>query len=91
MRKSNWIAVTVLSSAVAMGSAAAYASDANANNCLEMARQVKTALADNPQAPDYDSARKAQSNGRDFCVNGFYDRGVAYYGQALAFLGAGKS
>lgn len=89
MRKLNWLAIAVLSSGVAMGSAA-QASDASATNCLQMAQQVKTALADNQQSPGYADALKAQINGRDFCANGLYDQGVTHYAHALAYLGVSK-
>jgi len=91
MRKLNWIAIAVLSSGVAMGSVAAQAAEANATNCLQMAQQVKTALADNPGSPGYADALKAQVNGRDFCANGLYDQGVSHYTHALAYLGANRN
>ena len=90
MRKPNRIAIALLSCGLAMGSVAAQAADADVSNCLQMARQVKAALADNPQAPGYADALKAQTNGRDFCANGLYDHGVSYYSQALTLLGVSK-
>jgi hypothetical protein len=91
MRKMNWIAIAVLSSGIALGSVAAQAADADVSNCLQMAQQVKSALADNAQSPGYADARKAQTNGRDFCAQGLYTQGVSYYSQALTLLGDSKN
>jgi hypothetical protein len=89
MRSLKWIAIAVLSSGVAMSAAAAQAADFT--NCMQMAQQVKTALADNPQSPGYADALKAQINGRDFCSQGLYDQGVSHYAHALTYLGTNKS
>jgi hypothetical protein len=91
MRKSNWIAVTVLSSGIMLASVTAQASDANVTSCMQMAQQVKTALADNAGSPGYADALKAQTNGRDFCASGLYEQGVSHYAHALTYLGASKS
>jgi hypothetical protein len=91
MRKVNRIAIAVLSSGIAFGSVAAQAADADVSNCLQMAQQVKSALADNTQSPGYTDARKAQVNGRDFCAQGLYAQGVSYYSQALTLLSASKN
>lgn len=60
---------------------------ASLKSCLDMASQVKAALASNENAAKYEEAKKEQDYGRDFCTNSFYDRGVAHYAMALKLLG----
>lgn len=68
--------------------AAADAADtASLKTCLDMASQVRTALANNENAAKYEEAKKEQNYGRDFCTNSFYERGVAHYAVALKLLG----
>lgn len=67
--------------------AANAAETASLKTCLDMASQVKTALAGNENAAKYEEAKKEQNYGRDFCTNSFYERGVAHYALALKLLG----
>lgn len=80
------VAVLTASVGLAAGSANA-AESATLTGCLQMAAQVKTALADNMQAADYEQAKKEQSSGRDYCSHSFYAEGVAHYSHALQLLG----
>jgi hypothetical protein len=64
---------------------------ASLSGCINMADQVKSALATNSQSPSYHEAVKQQGYGRDFCANGLYQHGVDHYAQALKLLGAQKN
>jgi len=64
---------------------------ASLSGCIDMADQVKSALASNPQSPNFTEAHKQQGYGREFCANGLYQNGVDHYAQALKLLGAQKS
>lgn len=89
MRQLSGIAAAVLSCGIVLGAGAAGAADQG--NCIQLAQQVKTALASNAQSASYQDAQKEQGYGREFCNNGLSDRGVAHYQHALDLLGAGKS
>lgn len=64
---------------------------ASISGCINMADQVKSALAGNPQSPNYQEAVKQQLYGRQFCASGLYRNGLNHYEQALRLLGADKS
>jgi len=93
MRYVNFLTgAAVLSGVLAIGATMANAeAAANFPQCLQMANQVKGALANNSQSPNYQEAVKQQGYGRDFCLNGLYQNGVARYSEALKLLGADKS
>ena len=69
---------------------ASAAQSASLSGCMDMADQVKTALASNSQSPNYHEAVKEQGYGRQFCASGLYQNGVDHYAQALKLLGAQK-
>ncbi len=71
----------------AMGVTAANAAEASATTCMSMSEQVKTALSNNMQSPNYDAAVKEKGYGRDFCNNAMYKVGMDHYAQALKLLG----
>ena len=79
---------SVLAFNVASASAAEAAS---LSGCLDQAKQVKTALAANPQSANYSDAVKEQRYGREFCNGGFYEKGVEHFAQALKLLDPAKS
>jgi hypothetical protein len=84
--------IAVLCGSVAFGAASASAEQtASLSDCVGMAGQVKTALTDNAQSPNYQDAVKQQGYGRDFCGNSFYKTGVDHYAEALRLLGVAKS
>ena len=68
--------------------ASAYADQtASVTNCLSLAEQVKTALSNNSQSPNYEAAKQERNYGLEFCNASFYSKGVAHYQQALKLLG----
>jgi hypothetical protein len=82
----------VLCGSLAFGAASANAEEtASMSGCLDMASQVKNALASNEQSSSYRDAVKQQGYGRDFCANGLYKNGVAHYAEALRLLGVSKT
>lgn len=83
------IAVLCGSAAFGMTSASGEQT-AKLSDCVGMASQVKTALSDNAQSPNYQEAVKQQGYGREFCNNGLYPSGVAHYAEALKLLGVSK-
>ena len=89
----NWAAsVAALSGTLVLASAPVNAQQtASLTGCLNMASQVREALANNASAPSYGQAVKEQGYGRDYCTNGFYQNGVAHYSEALKLLGAEKT
>lgn len=93
MRSSKYaIGVAAISGALLLAAVPAGAQQtANLTSCVDMASQVKTALASNSNAANYEQAAKQQGYGRDYCTNGFYKNGVAHYAEALRLLGVGKS
>lgn len=80
--------VVALTTGVCLAAVSANAADtATLTGCLQMAAQVKSALADNAQAAGYEQAKQEQSSGRDYCSHSFYAVGVAHYSHALQLLG----
>jgi hypothetical protein len=80
--------VALMTAGVSFAAVSANAAEpATLNTCLDMAAEVKTAMASNMQAASYDDAKKEQNFGRDYCTNSFYARGVAHYSHALQLLG----
>lgn len=83
-------AVCAAALTAAFGLSAASAADtdvASVSTCIDLAAQVRTALDANAQSANYAAADKERLYGHDFCTNGFYARGAAHYGRALALLG----
>jgi hypothetical protein len=89
MRKWNAIAAALLSCGVVLSAGAAGAADmfAGQRGCVELAQQVRDALASSSQSSNYDNARKEQGFGRDFCNNGLFAQGISHYQNALNTLG----
>jgi hypothetical protein len=83
--------VVLLCSTFVAGAAFADAQTASVTSCLDMAQQVRSALAANAQSPNYQVAVKEQGYGRDFCNNSYYKIGIDHYSHALELLGANKS
>jgi hypothetical protein len=83
--------IAILCSTLVAGAASADSQTASLTGCLDMAHQVKDALAANAQSPNYQEAVKEQGYGRDFCTNTFYQSGINHYNHALELLGASKS
>ncbi len=83
--------VAILCSMLAAGAASADPQTASLTSCLDVAQQVKSALAANAQSPNYQEAVKEQGYGRDYCTNTFYQSGISHYNHALTLLGANKS
>ena len=70
---------------------ASAAQSASLSGCMDMADQVKSALASNADSANYHEAVKQQGYGREFCGSGLYQNGIDHYTQALKLLGAQKS
>lgn len=70
-----------------MFATAAYAADARVGDCIQMAKQVATAIDTAQPGKVKDDARTQQHFGRDFCAVSMYDKGVAHYAKALELLG----
>jgi hypothetical protein len=83
--------VAVLCSVLMAGATAAMADTPTAASCLDMADQVKTALASNSQSPNYQEAVKEKNNGQSFCNESFYQYGINHFSHALQLLGANKN
>lgn len=60
-------------------------------DCHDMAKQVRTALADHPQSANYHNAVVQQQYGQQFCTQGFEHDGVIHYARALELLQANKT
>jgi hypothetical protein len=89
----NFVKATaaVAFAAVVFAGSSAFAQErANTMGCLHASKQVSDALAANPQSPNSKDASDEQRAGREFCMNGVYDRGVAHYEKALDLLSADK-
>lgn len=72
-------------------SAAAVADEPdNTIGCLHMSKSVSDALAANPQSPNFKEATDEEKAGRQFCMSGVYNIGIAHYSKALDLLGASK-
>jgi hypothetical protein len=61
------------------------------SDCHDMAKQVKTALAEHAQAGNYRQAVAQQTYGQQFCERGFDHDGVVHYTRALELLQTNKS
>ena len=72
-------AAALLCSGLALSGAQASSFDAPANQCHDLAKQVKAALDDNQQSQNYQDAVRARRSGNDFCVHGLYKPGIANY------------
>lgn len=66
---------------------AANAGDAKLVDCLNMAKQVTTALEAAQPGATTDQARDMARNARTYCSSSRYDNGVALYSKALTALG----
>ncbi|MGD0865125.1 MAG: hypothetical protein ABSA49_06175 [Rhizomicrobium sp.] len=82
--------IAVLCTALAASAASADEQTGSVATCLDMAQQVKTALASNAQSANYQEAMREEHNGRDFCSNSFYQTGINHYSHALSLLGVSK-
>lgn len=67
-------------------SVTANATDATRSDCIQMARQVSTALETAQPGDTADQARSLAKSARNFCNSSYYDRGVALYEKALGLL-----
>jgi hypothetical protein len=76
---------------VASSVALAGSEPANTMGCLHMSKQVAEALSDDQaqQSQNYQTAREEQSNGRNYCEAGLFDKGLQHYAHALELLGKG--
>ncbi|HLY05961.1 MAG TPA: hypothetical protein VKR31_09460 [Rhizomicrobium sp.] len=82
------VLVTLLS---ATGAFAAEPPMTTESDCHDMAKQVKTALADHAQSPNYHNAVVQERYGRQFCTSGFEHDGVVHYARALELLQSNKT
>lgn len=89
----NFVLAAGVVAVLGMGAlnAVAAAQSASLSGCMDMADQVKSALASNSESANYHEAVKEQGYGRQFCASGLYQNGVDHYAQALKLLGAQKS
>lgn len=62
-----------------------------ASDCRDMAKQVKTALADHPQAANHHNAVVEEQYGQQFCTRGFDHDAVVHYARALELLQSNKT
>lgn len=67
-------------------SASAQAADAKMADCIQMAKQVSTAIETAQPGQNTDQARGLAKNARSFCSGSMYGRGVELYGKALTLL-----
>lgn len=67
--------------------AAANAGEAKLADCLNMAKQVTTALETAQPGAATDQARDMARNARAYCTSSRYGNGVALYSKALTALG----
>ena len=70
-----------------MVACAAYAADANLSGCIQMSKQVASAIDAAQPGKAKDDAVARQSAGRGFCAVSMYEKGVARYTKALSLLG----
>ncbi len=84
--------LVILTGTIACVAASASAQEpATASGCVNMQDQVRTALDNNPQSPNYHNAVEQRRYGLEFCASGSYRNGVEHYAEALKLLGADKS
>jgi hypothetical protein len=90
MRNHKWIAIAVLTSAMAFGAGAASAETvaATGGGCAHMAAQVNAAMESNAQSPNLEQARHEKNDAMSFCSNQLYAQGISHYQRALDLLGA---
>lgn len=82
------IGIATVGLIVALGTTSVSAAQtASVSTCLKMADQVKTALSSKPQAANHEAAAKQDVYGREFCLSGFYQKGIDHYTEALKLLG----
>ncbi|MDE3114793.1 MAG: hypothetical protein KGL26_04245 [Pseudomonadota bacterium] len=86
--RKNLTAALVVSTTVVMAALSANAAEANARNCLTVAKQVRVALDANKASPNYAAAMSHRNSGLLACNGGFYKMGIAHYEAALTLLHA---
>jgi hypothetical protein len=67
--------------------ATANAEEARLSDCIQMAKQVSTAMEAAQPSQTTDQARNLARNARMYCTSNMYERGVALYSKALTLLG----
>jgi hypothetical protein len=72
-------------------SAFAAAPTITASDCHDMAKQVKTALADHAKSANYHNAVMEEQYGQQFCTSGFDHDAVIHYTRALELLRSNKT
>jgi hypothetical protein len=85
MKLLNWTAVLTI--AVLAATPAALAADASLSECIQLSKQVSTALESAQPGSNTDSAKTEAQAGRAYCASSMYAQGVAHYSKALQLLG----
>jgi len=91
MRALKWTAgaAAICASAGLFAISATAANAANVSDCLQAAREVRTAIESNQGSANLNDALRQQRYGLEFCNSGLYKQGTAHYSEALRLLGAG--
>ncbi len=82
------IGVATLMASLSLVAMPAMAASANLHSCVKTADQLRQALNQNQNSPNYVNAKKMQRRGLEFCNAGMYKQGMSRYGVALRLLGA---
>lgn len=90
MHCKNLAVPTVLICAALLSGTALAATTADANNlsCMRTAKEVRAALDNNKNSPNYQPAMVKRNQGLVACNSGFYKLGMAHYTAALKLLGS---
>ncbi len=90
MRKMKLVAaaVTLCAGAGMFAISANAAEPANLSGCLQAAKNVRTAIAQNQNSAKIRDAKRQQRYGLQFCNRGFHMKGLSHYSAALKMLDA---
>lgn len=78
----------IILTVLAFGAAPASAGQANNLSCMQVSKDVRTALDSNKNSPNYKAAMSKRNQGLFACNSGFYKLGMAHYAAALKLLGS---